>query len=406
MFRRSRFFKLFNGMFQIVWSWLKKINFVVRSPKRWGLFGTTIVWVALTICVFTILGWMWGSGSYLSRYRIFANWIGDELQTEPFERVKVSLTAIGGIGAVGYLVIKYRERAGVEHNAVDEKLVSAVQQLGSDSPQVRIAGVYSLEDLADVYGGSYRQRVVDILCGYLRVERGRWYSPDGAEVRTREIKDSSGLCYVTDDGPVESTILSVLARHLRKERIDSSSRHQVKQDVSDDQLWCNCEIDLHGAHFTERVRLDGVTCRHFNASDAYFHDIFSMKMSTFTGGASFYGAVFSETTWFSGSKFRVFVNFNKATFKNCVTFSRSSFEGEACFREIRYEESGYGVFSGALFNVEYWHADPPIYLVMSSGNSAPEIPPGAGWADFSGGSLLKIDEPKVWCRKNGSRISG
>ena len=87
------------------------------------------------------------------------------------DRIKVTLTALGGVGAVGYLVIKYRERAALERSEADEKLVRAVQQLGDPSPQVRIAGVYALADVTDTYGGPYHQCVVDILCGYLRTDR-------------------------------------------------------------------------------------------------------------------------------------------------------------------------------------------------------------------------------------------
>lgn len=150
-------------IFRTAWGEVRRFGTIVIRPRRWGLLGTIVFWVILAIAAFTVLGWMWGSGPYFSLHRIFVNWVGGELRAEPFERIKVSLTMIGGIGAVGYLVIKYRERAGVEHNEADVKLLSAVQQLGSDSPQVRIAGVYSLADLADTYGSSYHQRVVNIL---------------------------------------------------------------------------------------------------------------------------------------------------------------------------------------------------------------------------------------------------
>ena len=385
------------------WGKVRKFVIVIFKPQRWGLFGAIVFWVILAIAAFTVLGWIWGSGSYFSLHRILVNWVGDELRTEPFERVKVSLTMIGGIGAVGYLVIKYRERAGVEDNEADVKLLSAVQQLGSDSPQVRIAGVYSLADLADTYGSSYHQRVVNILCGYLRVERGCWNSLGGTEVRSHEVKDTSELYYTTNDGPVESTILNVLARHLRKGRVDSHPCLQVKQDVADDQLWCDCEIDLHGVHFTERVHLWGITCRWLNASGAQFHNYLNLGMSTFVESASFHGALFSDEAWFKGARFRAFANFNKATFRGYVTFSRALFAGDARFRGIKFERGGSGNFGGARFNVEYWHTDPPIFLVEPPSEFILELPSGASWADFSSEPALEIDEPEVWCRKNRGR---
>ena len=390
-------------IFRAAWGEVRRFGAIIIRPRRWGLLGAIVFWVILAIAAFTALGWMWGSGPYLSLHRIFVNWVGGELRTEPFERIKVSLTMIGGIGAVGYLVIKYRERAGVEHNEADVKLLSAVQQLGSDSPQVRIAGVYSLADLADTYGSSYHQRVVNILCGYLRVERACWNSLDGTEVRSHEVKDTSELYYTTNDGPVESTILNVLARHLRKGRVDSRPCLQVKQDVADDQLWCDCEIDLHGVHFTERVRLGGITCRWLNASGAQFHNYLNLGMSTFVESASFHGALFSDEAWFKGARFRAFANFNKATFRGYVTFSRALFAGDARFRGIKFERGGSGNFGGARFNVKYWHTDPPIFLVEPPSEFILELPSGANWVDFSSEPALEIDEPEVWCRKNRGR---
>ena len=92
-----------------------------------------------------------------SRSRRVAHW----RDSRSLDRIKVTLTALGGVGAVGYLVIKYRERAALERGEADEKLVRAVQQLGDASPQVRIAGVYALADVADTYEGPYHQRVVE-----------------------------------------------------------------------------------------------------------------------------------------------------------------------------------------------------------------------------------------------------
>lgn len=144
------------------------------------------------------------------------------------ERIKTSLTVIGGIGAIGYLVIKFRERSALERSEADEKLVRAVQQLGDTSPQVRIAGVYALADVADTYEGPYHQRVVDILCGYLRTDR--------------LLKNANGeTCYATNkdgtldydrpispDGPVESAVLSIIANHLRSPQTTPNNNKKKK----------------------------------------------------------------------------------------------------------------------------------------------------------------------------------
>ena len=197
---------------------------VTRWFGTWPLFGVILVWVVLALAVFTVLGWLWGKGPLWSD-RWLTNWRGAGAGASPLDVVKVSLTTIGGIGGTGYLVIKYRERASAERaerdaeqDRAEQRLLSGVQQLGSGSPQVRIAGVYSLADVADTYRGEYRQRVVSILCGYLRTQRGERETAvseqDGPEQSSEE--------KVNHDGAVESTVLEVLIRHLP--RGASSSR--------------------------------------------------------------------------------------------------------------------------------------------------------------------------------------
>ena len=262
---------------------------VTRRFGTWPLFGVILVWVVLALVVFTVLGWLWGEGPLWSWQRWLTNWRGAGVGADSLDLVKVSLTTIGGIGGTGYLVIKYRERASAERaerdaeqNRAEQRLLSGVQQLGSGSPQVRIAGVYSLADVADTYRGEYRQRVVSILCGYLRTQRGEWRTivneQDGPEQSSEE------KVYVSDDGAVESTVLEVLVRHLRKRCEKTKHREAVTQLVEDDQLWCDCTIDLHDAVLTEIAGFQGATFNRANFQDA-----------TFTNDANFQDATFSRS---------------------------------------------------------------------------------------------------------------
>ena len=251
---------------------------VTRRFGTWPLFGVILVWVVLALVVFTVLGWLWGEGPLWSD-RWLTNWRSAGAEANPLDLVKVSLTTIGGIGGTGYLVIKYRERASAERaerdaeqDRAEQRLLSGVQQLGSGSPQVRIAGVYSLADVADTHRGEYRQRVVSILCGYLRTQRGEWRTivneQDGPEQSSEE------KVYVSHDGAVESTVLEVLVRHLRKRCEKTKHREAVTQLVEDDQLWCDCTIDLHDAVLTE---------------------IADFRGATFTNVANFEGATFARS---------------------------------------------------------------------------------------------------------------
>ena len=107
------------------------INLRWRQFASWrrknGLFCAIVSWIIIAIIAYTLLSAIWGYGHGWSR--ILAGWhIG--ATHDPLDRIKVTLTALGGVGAVGYLVIKYRERAALERGEADEKLVRAVQQLG------------------------------------------------------------------------------------------------------------------------------------------------------------------------------------------------------------------------------------------------------------------------------------
>ena len=293
---------------------------VTRWFGTWPLFGVILVWVVLALVVFTVLGWLWGEGPLWSWQRWLTNWRGASAGAGSLDLVKVSLTTIGGIGGTGYLVIKYRERASAERaerdaeqDRAEQRLLSGVQQLGSGSPQVRIAGVYSLADAADTYRGEYRQRVVSILCGYLRTQRSERRTivneQDGPEQSSEE------KVYVSHDGAVESTVLEVLVRHLRKRCEKTKHRGAVTQLVEDDQLWCDCTIDLHDAVLTEIADFRGAT----------FND------------ASFRGATFNDAS-FRGATFKRDANFWDATFTN-ADFQDATFTNDASFRGATFSRS-------------------------------------------------------------------
>ena len=353
---------------------------VTRRFGTWPLFGVILVWVVLALVVFTVLGWLWGEGPLWSWQRWLTNWRGAGVGAGSLDLVKVSLTTIGGIGGTGYLVIKYRERASAERaerdaeqNRAEQRLLSGVQQLGSGSPQVRIAGVYSLADVADTHRGEYRQRVVSILCGYLRTQRGEWETAvneqEGLEQSSKE------KVYVSHDGAVESTVLEVLVRHLRKRREKTKHREAVTQLVEDDQLWCDCTIDLHDAVLTEIADFRGATFTGYaDFRGATFTGYANFRDATFTNDANFSGATFTNDANFWGATFTNDANFWDATFTNDANFWDATFTNGVYFWGATF--TGYANFSGATFT----RSAPPRGL--SPGRVDEDgLPYGARWAD-------------------------
>ena len=368
---------------------------VTRRFGTWPLFGVILVWVVLALVVFTVLGWLWGEGPLWSWQRWLTNWRGAGVGAGSLDLVKVSLTTIGGIGGTGYLVIKYRERASAERADAEQRLLSGVQQLGSGSPQVRIAGVYSLADVADTYRGEYRQRVVSILCGYLRTQRGEWRTivneQDGPEQSSEE------KVYVSHDGAVESTVLEVLVRHLRKRREKTKHREAVTQLVEDDQLWCDCTIDLHDAVLTEIADFQHATFnRDADFSGATFNRYADFERATFNGDAHFGGATFNRYADFRGATFNRDANFWGATFTNNTDFGGATFTNNADFGGATFNR--YADFRGATFtnNADFERATfthNAHFQDATFSRSAPpkDLPPGrvdedglphgARWAD-------------------------
>ncbi|WP_427777295.1 pentapeptide repeat-containing protein [Bifidobacterium bifidum] len=143
--------------------------------------------------------------------------------------------------------------------------------------------------------------MVDILCGYLRSDRTSYALDEFGNT----VKDEFGRLVKSgsSDEAVESTILDMFAVHLRKERRSREDEVTVRQQVEDDQLWCDCRFDFHGTAF------------HGVASFAYsmFENETGFSDVTFEGTADFFNATF-EGTDFSNAKFKGTADFSNATF--------------------------------------------------------------------------------------------
>ena len=376
--------------------WGKKLSQKRKAAGRWckewmgrlPLFAAIAIWAVLGIIAFFLAMWWLGRVPF---------W---QLKLDPRKHaeniVKIALTLVGGVGAVAYLVIKYQERQQAgraekreKDRTVDTKVQDAINQLGSDKASTRIAGVYALADIADRYRGGYRQRVVDILCGYLRSDRSS-YAPDRSG---QPVWDASGHLVesVASDEAVESTILSVMRDRLRKERKDDKTgKTIVRQTVDDDQLWCACTFDLHGATFHEAVDLthstfECVPCfrgtkfeRNADFRGAHFAGYADFRGATFAGGAGFRWATFAGGAYFVRATFAGGAYFVWATFAGGVYFGRAEFRGSAAFLGIQGQPS-FG-FEACKFNRKFRGTDAYRWGPIPTGNN--ELPAGAVWKVF------------------------
>jgi len=186
----------------------------------------------------------------------------------------------------------------------NERFATAAEQLGSDKPPVRLAGVYAMAGLADDWEEN-RQTCVDVLCAYLRMP----YDPDPG-------RDAPEQLAFQAMRQVRHTVIRVITAHLRN-----------GAEVS----WQGLFFDFNGVIF------DGGDFRgaEFSGSFAVFDN------AEFAGGT-----VRFNDAKFSGGE----VYFSDAKFAGgTVSFKRAEFSGgTVSFRRI--ELSGAAIeFSGAKF---------------------------------------------------------
>lgn len=264
--------------------------------------------------------------------------------------LKVALTIAAGVGGAVALTVAYRKQRLAERHeprqvAEDERAAvaalreaershldqyrAAVEQLAHANSTVRLAGVYALANLADVWADR-RQQCVDVLCAHVRTP---WNSDPSApnmgaiqeqettvdgKIITRSYADQSG------ESEVRSTILRVIGAHL-----------QTDNRPTGYESWSAMDIDLSGADVNNLdwsdcvigpVKFIGTRFR----EDAWFN------RSTFTAIAEFTTADFEGDGLFSDAVFSVDVVFAEATFVKEAWFKGATFHGDGVFREADF----------------------------------------------------------------------
>lgn len=376
------------------------VTTLLSLRRKKSLFLAIAFWTLLSVACYTALSWLWGG-------RFLAGWTNEKSLTFK-ELLSTTLAAVGGIGAVGYLVIKYREQVSIERDedrkdeeSADRKIQNAIQQLGSESPQVCIAGVYALADIANTRRESHHQRITDILCGYLRTEHNE---------------------------AVESTIFSIFRENLAN--IDTPNH--------EDNPWSSCKLDLQGSKIIGNLELSCLLIGEINCDNAHFAGKVTFSESRFTrtatfrgtifeGNASFQGAHFKKDAIFRGSYGEIGPTFYKdadfrmttferaaifqkdndvlnesekgvpvwpshgeyeptelgdATFELYADFRKAVFIGPALFETTKFNDPGKTTFKGALFNPLYSGTkDISFPEIIKRKGSA--LPAGAGWGSSS-----------------------
>ena len=215
---------------------------------------------------------------------------------------------------------------------LNERFASAAEQLGSDKPAVRLAGVYAMAGLADDWAEN-AQTCVDVLCAFLRLP----YEPDPGQ----DAPEPQRLAFQAIQ-EVRHTVIRVITAHLKK---NATTPWQglnfdftgVVFDFDDGDFsntrFSGCEVYFTGAQFCSgKVHFAGAQfcsgrvyfgAAQFSGGKVYFSD------AQFCGGeVDFADAQFSSGT----------VSFGAAQFSGgTVSFGGAQFSGgEVYFRTARF----------------------------------------------------------------------
>lgn len=278
--------------------------------------------------------------------------------TAQLDALKVGLSVGVGSGGVFALYLAARRQRSTEldlsqksaaqtsteadaiERRITELYTKAADQLGSDKPVVRLAGLYAMERLAQ--GNlEHRQTVVDVLCGYLRMP----FTIDNVAVGNDEPDHD------VQELQIRLTAQRILHRHL--------GPFQGGTGEPDPNYWGELDLDLAGAALV-RFALG-------NTSVGYA----DFRRARFIGLAQFQGARFSATifdhcqfdglAWFESMSFGEAAGFNDTQFAGRATFVDATF-GNALFRRAHFAREV--AFDDARFahNIEFDEAvfDAPL----------------------------------------------
>jgi len=257
--------------------------------------------------------------------------------------------------------------ANVRATAKDfrDRYTAAATQIGSDKAPIRLAGVYSLAQLADEWGRiepDQRQTCIDVLCSYLRMPWPLEASDDAAD------QEKLGKARLRDEETrVRETILKIIAAHLHKERPTKSGWHLNDFDLTGAKLPSvrMPDVCLQGAFIATRAKFSEDTDfrRAKFCGDAVFGAAKFVGNAKFNGAefknANFTAAEFSGNVWFSSATFSENVDFNSAKFFRLGRFNETEFYGKAQFSTATFTGSadfgaakfaGFTTFLGAEFH--------------------------------------------------------
>ena len=266
---------------------------------------------------------------------------------------------------------------------LNERFATAADQLGSDKPAVRLAGVYAMAGLADDWEEKQpknRQTCVDVLCAYLRMP----YEPDPGQ----DAPEPQRLAFQAIR-EVRHTVIRVITAHLKKDAAVSWQGLNfdftgVVFDGGDFGLaqFSGGKVDFYRAQFSGGA-VDFYRAQFSGGAVRFGFAQFSGGRVDFGGGEFSGGAVDFGCAEFSGGA----VDFGGAEFSGgTVDFDGAQFSGGRV-------DFGGGEFSGGA--VDFGTAEFSGGTVDFGGSQFSGGTVRFGTAEFSGGEV-DFSRAGVW----------
>ncbi|MBB5898089.1 pentapeptide repeat-containing protein [Kutzneria kofuensis] len=283
---------------------------VLRPLRRWVIVLCAILVVVLTAAVLV--------------------WLLHEAGDDPGRRMEAIKTGFtvglaGGGSIVLFLAVRrqwHQEVVAVvttrdaDERRLTDLYVKATEHLGSPLAQVRVAGLYALERLAQE-NPHQRQVVADVISAYLRMPWDR-SGPDLETQQELHVRRAAG---------------KILTTHLRAEP----------------EFW-QITLDLTGATLVD-----------FNA-----------RQCVFSGGLNCPSATFIGIARFTDARFQGEARFAEADFQGTVRFTGATFDGDVLFAGAR--SSGPWWFTGAKLTNHKAVLEIPGFHVAPDGTIRPDAP--------------------------------
>ena len=216
---------------------------------------------------------------------------------------------------------------------LNERFATAAEQLGSDKPAVRLAGVYAMAGLADDWKEN-RQTCVDVLCAYLRMP----YEPHPGQ----DAPEPQRLAFLAIR-EVRHTVIRVITAHLRKNMDAANSWQGLNFDFTG--------VVFDGGDFTE-AQFSGGTV--LFSGVRLSGDAVDFGRAQFSGGKIYFNLaqIFDGVLDFTGAQFSGSeIYFNVAQFAGrMVSFIKAHFSGSKIYFVGTQFSGGLNCFSEAHFS--------------------------------------------------------